>query len=365
MRTSSRGSNLLRGTVLVVVPLLAGLIGAVLVAREPAAYDASAIVALPPLGQQNANAVGQAARNYRSALETDAVKASIQEQTGVDAATLDRDLTATTLGESNLVEVVVLDRDPARGREVVSSAARAAYAYTFTPGRAAAAAQRDSARGRAEAAEASLAAFRAEVPNPQLEDLYRARLNELTSLRIALLQAQATLLSARQIRMLDAAVAERGREIATLEDQLRRYQPLLTGAADARRDADAADRVVSEFDDAARTFASSLGEPTVDEVSSLQTVGRGAGAGFVVALLVLLALFGSLELLRGRPSPATDGVAGRAVEGDDATGPEAAATPSEPGASPETPAQPTDQVRGLRPPTRENRPRSMPQESPS
>ena len=178
--------------ILLVIPLVAVVIGGVILASKPTQYKAVATVRLPVGTGASSSVITQANSDFSQALRSDAVLTSTSQATGVSKGTIAAGLSVAQSGGSRTVDVTYTADSANTVVPVVKGAAQSALNELLTPAVAIDQHAVDAAQKSYDDARAALNTLGGQDAGVLPDDRYRQVLSELNSLQIQLISANAT-----------------------------------------------------------------------------------------------------------------------------------------------------------------------------
>ncbi|WP_433527956.1 Wzz/FepE/Etk N-terminal domain-containing protein [Micromonospora sp. CA-263727] len=323
--------------VLAGVPVLATGIAATVVLLAPQQYTGTAYVAAPALvggaaaqqytGQQAAN---QFVAAFSAAVRSPKVIDQVAADTGVAAGALRDGLRVTQVGASSQIEISYTATRRDTVTPVLSAASAQALTFLFSS-------QLDIATQEVAAASADVTAATRAIGDwekthkvSQPDRLYQATLNELASLRQQQLTMEAVG-NGRGLTAVTRAIDAAQRRLDGIGPKLPDYQALLaqrdaaTSTLGQARQSLQAARAQIQAADPAQVTSVGATEPVSRRTALLRTALPVAGAGLLIAV-VLVAFLELLSRARGTSvAPAGPAIPGPRAEADGGTSDPAAA----------------------------------------
>jgi hypothetical protein len=277
------------------VPLLAVAAAVAVGFAGPQRYTSTAYVAAPALPLTGAQAVNQFVAGFTAAVTAPVVIDGVVKETGVPADTLRDGLVVEQVGASSQLTVTYTAAKRDTVAPVLRATTKRALAFLFSSQVTIAGGQVDAASADVTEATKAITAWETTNRVSQPDKLYQATLNEMASLRQQLLSMEAVG-NATGARAAQSALDAAQRRLDELGPKLPDYQALVlardaaTGTLSRARETLQAARAQQAAADPER--AATFG--TVGAVSRTKalvtTVPAAAGAGLLVAVLLVLAL---------------------------------------------------------------------------
>jgi hypothetical protein len=290
-------------SILVVLPLIAALAAFSLLVAQPRMYGATLQVRTPTSSANSDSQIGLFVARYQQALTSPAIVQQASGSSGVRPSSL-RAMTATRIGETNLIKVQLTSRSgpPANAKAISLSAALALQALA-TEGLSELQAQVDGAKARLGTVQGLLSAFQERTGSAFPVNEYQSLTNSINSLR----SDQAAADSAGEI----GRSAGDGAQVSKLDERRSVLASLLGEAQQLQSDVDSASAAsqdaqqrltATQSSSRAEAISGQLAQPATYRLSRFGPVIQGtviaAIVGFVLGLLILT----GPDLLRRSPS---------------------------------------------------------------
>lgn len=308
---------------LVIIPVIAAIVGvAVGMSRQPGRTATATVLVSASDGATSGASLNSATSAFIDAVHDDSVLATAAKSSGIPAADIESDTSAARVGDTAKVKLVYKgDRRGTAVSTLLKTQSDAAIAQIFDASQRMADTRVSRAQSRVDTANKQLEALRSKNGVPDPGEAYRLKSSEVTSLRVALVTAQARGEYTTPIQAaLNDAVARMNRYSA-LEVQYSGPQSDLTQARaslDAARDAQ--DQLAGRM--AAATAGDAITVGDVKAAARVPAVLRLAVSAAVVGFVLAAALLVALALLRRegiasavKPRPAQRSEVGDPAEG--------------------------------------------------
>jgi uncharacterized protein involved in exopolysaccharide biosynthesis len=285
--------------ILVLLPLAAGGAAFGLLADTPRQYEADAILTVPSsvVGSSSSGSVAQYMANFEQAIVSEPVIEDVVDEVGVDASDVRDTLTATQLGNSNLVRVSYRGSDPDVASRIVDVATRSNFtvvAQIQLPF----GTSSDVLQSRVRSTTSDLDSAETELENFLLDnglvlprEQYLLTASDVSRLEGEILQAQA---EGASTVALEAALQARRRELAQLGALLPEYERLQAAVDRAEEDLDAAEDELRLAKNQLAHLTPQMTDISTEPIGRMQTIGKGVGVaagGGLIAAMALMLLF--------------------------------------------------------------------------
>lgn len=294
---------------LLLVPLVAiGATSAYLWNAEPDVHTFATISVIAPEGQSAAATVTQAVDGFKSAVASDTVAQLAAEDADADID-VSHDLTAERVGTSNLVELRLTTEPGEDGNALLRALVARTNDALFASARASVEAGLTQAQENYDDAIEAREEVAEKFGLQQPIESYRAKLNEVTQLRVALAVNDSTVTRETVQKRLQTAT----RELNRMAESVNEYENVQDQVIRTRGDLATANHELDNVD--TRQQAASADESVTVSSSEEQNQRTTMVRGAVAAAVVGLALGGGLALLvgllRGGPRPRVGGPSSR------------------------------------------------------
>lgn len=286
-----------RASILVLLPLIAGGVALLILARQPQRYEASVTLVSPgsPSPATASAAVLQSVNDYRAGLTSVPVLERVSEATGERLERLRAGLASRQLGSSTIVETSYTGTRPLLVTEVVTIAARESLALLDRPQLELT--NMEAALEEQRVAQAAVDEFRARSGVLPAED-YRAKTGELSQLNVLLQQSRLQGYTTR-VTALEQSIEATTARLAELGLQVAAFEPL-EDRLEKARDNLSRTRIEVQRSQAAQSTMGDVAEMEVREARPLPRfpdVLRRTAAVVVTAFVVAIGLIVLLEEL--------------------------------------------------------------------
>lgn len=302
-----------RWLLLVGVPLLAGVLAAVVLLTAPTKYTASATVNAPALvggssGQYTGSqAVSQFVAAFESTASSAPVDSAVTAKTKLSADETQAGLTVSQVGGSSAVTVTFVGTVKGQAPTVVSTVAGATLAHLFDSQVTLAQSRADDAVKQVSSANTAITAWGAKNGMVDPNKVYQAQLERLNSLQ----QSQVTFKAqgnAAAASALTGTIAEVDRTLKDFGPKIAAYSNLVAGRDSAASDLTSARQSLAQAktqqtaaDPAQVVWVGDEREVSrTDELVSIGLPVVGAGVFLALALIALLEVRRSNRALRRR-----------------------------------------------------------------
>lgn len=287
---------------LVIVPVLAASVAVVYGLVRVPDYTATATVTLSaPDGSTTGAALSAATTGFVDAAHSEKVLAAAAEESGVPAGEIESDTTATRVGDSPQVQLVYTgDRHDGSVEKLLRSQVVAAVAEVYAPGLRTAAARVSAAETRVSTADKVVADLRKKTGSDVPLEEYRAKANEVTQIRVAIVTAKA---NDKSTGALDQALAEAQKDLKKLAELSAQFEGPLDEASKARDGLQSAKATEDDLEarKTAATTADSVNVTDVEPGARMTAALRLGVSALVVAFGLVVALLVAVSLLRRGP----------------------------------------------------------------
>lgn len=285
----------------VLVPLLAGVAAAFVLAQRPVRYQSTLRITVPDELSRSASGIGLYLANLELRIFDPDVVKKVAETTGIRPSAYLSGLELSRVGQSSSADFTFESTDPEAAAIVVETVVSAALRSLASEGLPFAKREIELAEQSYATAINDLNAFRQEHDVVYPEEQYRQTVAELESARADIAQAEAVSDTVEAQRG-TAAVTELTERLTSLEGLLPEYQELddaRSVALDLR--SSARDRLASKRAEIRLTDPENVRQDiSTTQLSRAARVVQGTGVAIAVSLFLLFAVFILPDLLRPR-----------------------------------------------------------------
>lgn len=296
-----RGRRLM--VLFIVVPLLAGLAAAYVLAQRPVRYQSTLRVTVPDELSSSASGIGLYLANLELRLSDPKVVENVAKATGVSSSAYLDGLSLARVGQSSSADFTFESTDPDTAAAVVEQVASAALSSMATEGLPFAKREVALAEQSYTNAVNDLNKFRNQHDVVYPEEQYRQTIAEIEAARSQIAEAEAVG-DTVEVARATASINELQQRLTKLEGVLPEYQELDDARAVALElRSSARDRLAGKQAEIRLTDPENVRQDiTTRALSKTRRVAQGAAAAVAASVFLLFAVFVLPDLLRPRRS---------------------------------------------------------------